>query len=406
MNDEIKKVKRTYLTISSLFTLSASVIWGINTMFLLGAGLDILQVFIVNAIFTAAVAVFEIPTGVFADTLGRKFSFMMSVAVLIVSTLGYVAVSFYENNFILFSIMSVFVGIAFTFYSGAVEAWLVDALEHLNFDGKMEEVFSRGGMVSSIAMLIGTVTGGLLGSIDLAIPYIVRSTILILVFIIAQKSMEDIGFTPKKLRLRCIPDEMNKVAKDSIEYGLKHKTLRYLMLISVIQFSYMMWAFYAWQPYFLNLFGDESAVWIAGIVSALISLSQAFGSSMVKKISDKIKSKTRILFTCYLLQSLCLLVVGLTDNFYIAVSFFLIMMISGGVASPIKQAFLHSLVPTEKRATIISFDSLSASAGSVVGQGVLGYVSKTMSIALAYIISGVINLFVLPVIFKLRENKN
>ena len=42
-------VVRTYLAISGLFTLAASVIWGVNTLFLLDAGLDIFEVFIANA---------------------------------------------------------------------------------------------------------------------------------------------------------------------------------------------------------------------------------------------------------------------------------------------------------------------------------------------------------------------
>ena len=56
-----KVVIRTYLLISGLFTLSGSLIWGINTLFLLDAGLTIFQVFLANAAFTAAMAVSRSP---------------------------------------------------------------------------------------------------------------------------------------------------------------------------------------------------------------------------------------------------------------------------------------------------------------------------------------------------------
>ena len=56
------RVVRTYLAVSGLFTLSASVIWAVNTLFLLEAGLDIFEVFIANAAFTAGMVIFEIPT--------------------------------------------------------------------------------------------------------------------------------------------------------------------------------------------------------------------------------------------------------------------------------------------------------------------------------------------------------
>ena len=59
-----------------LYTLSASLIWGINTMFLLRVGgLTLLEVFIANAVFTGSMALFEVPTGIVADTRGRRLSF-------------------------------------------------------------------------------------------------------------------------------------------------------------------------------------------------------------------------------------------------------------------------------------------------------------------------------------------
>ena len=81
---ESTKVIRSYLVIAGLYTLSASLIWGINTLFLLEAGLDIFSVFLVNSILTGSMAVFEIPTGVLADTRGRRASFLLSVAIVLI----------------------------------------------------------------------------------------------------------------------------------------------------------------------------------------------------------------------------------------------------------------------------------------------------------------------------------
>ena len=63
-----KQVIRSYRAMAGLYTLSASLIWGVNALFLLEAGLNILGVFITNAAFTASMALFEIPTGVVADS--------------------------------------------------------------------------------------------------------------------------------------------------------------------------------------------------------------------------------------------------------------------------------------------------------------------------------------------------
>lgn len=73
-----RQIISIYYWVTALYTLSVSIIWGINTLFLMDAGLDIFQVMIVNAFFTAGTVIFEVPTGVVADTVGRKVSFLLA----------------------------------------------------------------------------------------------------------------------------------------------------------------------------------------------------------------------------------------------------------------------------------------------------------------------------------------
>src|SRR5918996_419127 len=89
MDDPARAVERTYLTLTLLTTLAASFIWGINTLFRLDAGLNNVEAFAANAFFTAGQVLFEVPTGVVADTRGRRYSFMLGAATLLLSTLLY-----------------------------------------------------------------------------------------------------------------------------------------------------------------------------------------------------------------------------------------------------------------------------------------------------------------------------
>jgi hypothetical protein len=73
-----------------LSTLSSSFIWGINTLFLLDGGLNNVEAFTANAFFTAGMVVFEVPTGVVAETWGRRASYLLGAATLL-STLLYPA---------------------------------------------------------------------------------------------------------------------------------------------------------------------------------------------------------------------------------------------------------------------------------------------------------------------------
>src|SRR5918995_2073528 len=84
-----RHVQRVYLTLALFNTMAASLIWGINTLFLLDAGLSNAQAFAANAFFTAGQVLFEVPTGVVADVRGRRVSYLLGTVTLAISTLAY-----------------------------------------------------------------------------------------------------------------------------------------------------------------------------------------------------------------------------------------------------------------------------------------------------------------------------
>ena len=87
MNPSSRSIQRTYLLLLLLQTLAASLIWGINTIFLLDAGLSNTQAVLANACFTAGMGVFVVPTGVVAGTRGRRPSYLVGTLTRAGSTL-------------------------------------------------------------------------------------------------------------------------------------------------------------------------------------------------------------------------------------------------------------------------------------------------------------------------------
>lgn len=397
-----EKIIRSYYVIAGLYTLSASLIWGVNTLFLLDAGLDILEVFIANAFFSVGMAVFEIPTGVLADTRGRRLSFLLSLSVLSLGTLGYVSISLLGGGLALFSLMSVILGLGYTFYSGAVEAWLVDALNAVGYQGSLDQVFARTEFISGAAMLVGTVGGGLLGQIDLAIPFVGRSLLLILLFGFAFVTMHDIGYQPRTLSLERIPEEMKAVAQASLKFGLGNASLRLIFLMSLIQSGFLYWGFYAWQPYFLDLLGQD-AVWVAGVIAAFISLATMTGNGLVEWITRFCGKRTTLILWATAIGGLATIGVGLTGSFWVAVILLLVYMATTGVSTPVIHAYMHQVIPSGQRAAILSLNSMVGSGGGILAQTGLGYVSRVSSIASGYILGGAVSLLVLPLAGMLRR---
>ena len=133
---DARAIIRTYLGIAATTTLAQSLIWGVNTLFLLDAGLDIFGVMVANAAFTVSQMFFEVPTGVIADTLGRRASYLLSVATIAVSTLLYVWFGLAGYGVVPFALASALLGLGYTFYTGAVDAWMVDALALVRLRGQ------------------------------------------------------------------------------------------------------------------------------------------------------------------------------------------------------------------------------------------------------------------------------
>lgn len=405
MSDAASRLVRRYFVFGGIYTLAASIIWGINTLFLLDAGLSIGEVFIANAAWSAGTMVFEIPTGVVADTLGRRTSFLLSLLVLAVTTMAYVGLAQIGAGVVAFVIVSVLIGLGFTFYSGAMEAWLVDGLRHHGYDGELDAIFSRGQIVSGAAMLIGTVVGGLLGQIDLAIPFIVRSVLLVILLVLAFVGMHDLGFVPRHVPWRELPAEATRIGRDGVKVGWGNRSLRLLMLATAAQMGIFAWAWYAWQPYFLELLG-ENAVWVAGVVAALLAISMMIGNAIVGVVTRWCGRRTTLFLWAGAGFSLALVGVGAVTALVPAIVLLFLGGVAIGVQLPVRQAFVHSIVPTANRATVVSFDSMISGGGSVLGQTGLGAYSEGAGFSAGYVAGGAITLVALPLLGLVRREKD
>ena len=166
-------------------------------------------------------------------------------------------------------------GLGFTFFSGAVEAWLVDALQATGFDGDLDAVFGRGQVVTGAAMLGGSAAGGFIASrSSLGVPFALRGLILLVLFAVAFRFMRDIGFTPEPRTSVLV--QMRSIAVASAEYGWRVPPVRFL-LQALFTGGVAIYAFYALQPYLLELYGDPEAYQVAGLVAAIVAGAQIVG---------------------------------------------------------------------------------------------------------------------------------
>ncbi|HZM63539.1 MAG TPA: MFS transporter [Candidatus Saccharimonadales bacterium] len=402
MTPAARQIQRTYLSLVLLNTLAASLIWGINTIFLLDAGLSNLEAFAANAFFTAGMVLFEVPTGVVADLKGRRLSFLLGTLTLAFATLAYLLLWQVGAPFWGWAVVSVFLGLGFTFFSGATEAWLVDALTHTGFTGRMETVFAKGQIVTGIGMLVGTIGGGILAQVtNLGVPYIVRCVALGLAFILAFLLMRDLGFTPERGKRPLA--QIKQILSSSIRLGLRNPPVRWVMLTAPFIAGVSIYGFYALQPYLLELWGNEQAYGIAGLAAGILASAQIAGGVFAPQLRRFFHRRTTILVTATLLGAVALTLMGVFHNFWAVILLVCIWGVVYAAATPVRQAYINGLIPTKQRATVLSFDSLMGSSGGVVIQPALGKSADIWNYSTSYLLSGGIYALALPFAWAARR---
>ncbi|HEU5063650.1 MAG TPA: MFS transporter [Solirubrobacterales bacterium] len=397
-------IKRTYYLLLLGNTLAASLIWGINTIFLLDAGLSNLEAFAANAFFTAGMVLFEVPTGIVADTIGRRVSYLLGTVTLAVSTLLYVLLWEMGAPFWEWAAASILLGLGFTFFSGAVEAWLVDALTATGFEGELETVFGRGQIVTGAGMLAGSVAGGFIAEqTSLGVPFVLRGAVLVAMFAFAFWAMRDVGFTPERGDRPLA--QMRRISANSIEYGWRVPAVKWLMVEALCIGGVGIYAFYALQPYLLELYGDPDAYQVAGLVAAIVAGAQIAGGIAAPRIRRLFRRRTSALIAMAALSVVSLGLIGLVESFWAVLAVIVVWGLLFAATMPIRQAYINGLIPSRQRATILSFDSMMSSAGGVWTQPVLGRAADAWGYAPSYLIGAGISALAIPFLaLSRREN--
>jgi MFS family permease len=164
-------------------------------------------------------------------------------------------------------------------------------------------------------------------------------------------------------------------------------------------------AFYALQPYLLELYGDERAFGIAGLAAAIVAGTEMLAGLIAPRIRHLFRRRTHVLILAAVIGVASLALLGFTSSFWVAIALLVIWGMTFAVTMPFRQAYLNGIIPAEQRATVLSFDNLMGSAGGVVAQPILGRVADLRGYPAAYVVCAAIQLTALPfLLLARREN--
>jgi MFS family permease len=199
--------------------------------------------------------------------------------------------------------------------------------------------------------------------------------------------------------------QMRVVLDASLDHGLRNPPVRWMMLGAPFGAGVGIYAFYAMQPYLLQLYGRGESYAIAGLAAAIVAGAQIAGGFLVPLVRKVFRLRTSLLITAAVASALALVSIGLTTNFWAALGLLVGWAIIFAASMPIRQAYLNELIPSAQRATVLSSDNLLSSSGGVIVQPALGRVADAWSFSTSYVVGAGIELLALPFLTLARRQR-
>ncbi len=364
----MRNYTRLYCTIQFLTSFAFGAIFPVYVLYYRHFNLNLFQIALVAAVFEASILVFEIPTGLIADIYGRRISVVLSALTLLVS--GLVFISF--RNLYGFIIAEIIMGLGETLKSGALEAWLVDSLKHQGKEEKVKYAFSEGKRFYSTGRLLGYIGGAYLGSLNITYiwhPFVVVIFITFLFLIAFMREEYKLKESPSASPLKQLKDTV----RASIGVVKRERIILALLLLAFFFWFSFETISQFWQVHFSENLSIQTQYfgWIVAISSLLVILFV----NRITRLYESLKKETTLLIGLKIAFGVSLLLIALTYNPIIAIIFFIISQSLEGFSDPIFLDIFNKHIPSEQRATLLSFKSLIGSLGEVVSGLCIGVVA-------------------------------
>jgi DHA3 family tetracycline resistance protein-like MFS transporter len=343
-----------------------------------------LQLVLVGTAMEAAAFLFEIPTGVVADTYGRRLS-------LVIGYLGtgtaWLLVGVVSTPWAII-VLWAFWGLSYTFTSGAYEAWITEEVGA----EKVGRVFMRGTRFGYIGSFLGLVSLVTLGTVSLRAAVIAGGAISIACGLICIFVMPETGFTPRPRADRASPlAELRATAAGGARFAWAQPVI--LLLTGVELFDGMSSEAFdrLREAHILRDVGLptiaqlDPVVWF-GIFSLLAMPFGFFAAGRLVRCFERsgTEGAARSLFGLTLVLLASYLVFALAGSIWPVVAALLAISLARRLASPLYMTWLNEqITDSSVRATVISLTGQSNAVGQAAGGPVLGVVANVWGIGVA-----------------------
>ena len=364
----------------------------IFVLFFLANNLNMTQVMILETIFTIALFFFEIPSGAFADKVGRKTSLVLSNLSLCISFVIFGL----GNSFFAFMIAQIFTALFWALKSGADSAFIYDSLKELKREKEYSKIFGIG---SSIWMFIlaslGLVSTYLSTYLGFRMLFFISAGFFFIGFLIA------LTFKEPPIHKHLQEPNYFKHIGNALKFTYNHKIVRNLIIYYGLFAALSHLTYFLIQPYYN--FSDLS-INVLGIAITCYFLFAGFGYLSAQYFINKF-TQNKLLFTLLFLGTISFISIYFFSPI-IAIIFISLMSFVSGVRDIFIEKGIHAHTDSHHRATVISIQSMSRSIMYAVFAPLIGLFTDIYSPAAAFLMMGIglfIFLIYVTFLFKLHQ---
>ena len=338
-----------------------------------------LQLILMGTVMEATIFLTQVPTGVLADTFSRRLSIVVGFLGMGAAIVG-VGVS--STPWIVIGLWGCW-GLAYTFQSGAYEAWIADEIGAEN----VGSLFLRGQRLGSVGSLLGLAGGVAIGYFSLRAAVISTGCVELLAGIVCIFVMPETGFV-RRARSR---QALWSTVVSSVRF-MRARTLILILVATELIAGFGAEAFdRLTEAHVIRDVGFPAGINPVFGFGAVSVVSMVFGFFAVGPLIRRVDKDgigvvggLLALFTALTVGAQILFAVG--SNFWFVMAVFLVAILARNLLSPLYTTWMNDLVTDSSiRATALSISGQANAIGQAAGGPVLGVIGNVFGIPYALV---------------------
>ncbi|MFN2188313.1 MAG: MFS transporter [Candidatus Promineifilaceae bacterium] len=405
------RLERVYYLSVFLFWLAVAITLPLMVLILQSRGVDLFQIGLLMGIYSAAIVLLEVPTGGLADAVGRKRVAMLAYSIILISGI----VLLFSFSFPAFILAFVLSGVGRALASGALDAWFIDALLERDPEVDIQPPLAKAGTLTLIALGVGTLLGGLLPRLLSFLPaegtavltpfsstILVSGVVLVLLLFEIALFVQDPRSSSAKSGWSDGFRQVPKIVREAASTSKRNPTIVLLLGATLASGLALASIESFWAPRFAFLTGgsEENSLFFGALMTGAF-LFGAVGNLVSIPLSKFLKQRYALIAALFQgVQGAALVILALQDTVALSAAIFWLVYLSIGVVNSPMSTLMNDEIPSERRSSMLSVQSLSGYVGSIAGSVLLGYIANSRSISSAWIAAGFVLLVSLTLFLR------